>query len=98
VLDVQLEQLEENGLDDMPLYRDIKQMRSNLDGLVEAEMAGVVNTLVKAQQAPADQREPLFLDARQKIREIVVRLAVERQNLLRRLKNAELAGQVRRLI
>ncbi len=98
VLEVQLEQLEENGLDDMPLYRDIKQMRANLDGLVEAEMAEVVNTLVKAQQAPSDQREPLFLDARQKIREVVVRLAVERQNLLRRLKNAELAGQVRRLI
>jgi hypothetical protein len=45
ILDIQLEQLEENGLNTLPLYRDIKQMRINIDGLIEAEMAEVVGLL-----------------------------------------------------
>src|SRR5581483_334766 len=98
ILDVQLQQLEENGLQELPLYRDISQMRSNIDGLVEAEMNTVVTLLLKAQEQPAKERETTFVAARQKIRDVVVRLTIERQNLLRRLKAAELAAQVKRLI
>ena len=39
-----------------------------------------------------------FLAAREKSREVVVRLLVERQNLVRRLKVAEMAAQVEQLI
>ncbi len=98
VLDVQLQQLEENGLSELPIYRDVQQMRVNLDGLVEAEMNLVVQLLVKAQQQAGAEREGTFIQARQRIREVVVRLTVERQNLLRRLKTAELAAQVKRII
>lgn len=98
ILDLQLQQLEENGLDTLPLFRDIRQMRANIDGLIEAEMNDVVSLLVRAQDEPAAEREKTFVVARQKIRDIVVRLSVERQNLLRRLKTAELAAQVKRLL
>ncbi|HEX3658691.1 MAG TPA: hypothetical protein VHV55_23060 [Pirellulales bacterium] len=98
ILDIQLQQLSENGLEHLPLYRDISQMRTHLDGLVEAEMADVVNLLLKAQDQLPAEREATFVEARKKTREVVVRLSIERQNLLRRLKTAELAAQVKRLI
>ncbi|HEX4147487.1 MAG TPA: hypothetical protein VHY20_00805, partial [Pirellulales bacterium] len=63
-----------------------------------AEMADVVNLLLKAQEQLPAEREATFVEARKKTREVVVRLSIERQNLLRRLKTAELAAQVKRLI
>lgn len=98
VLDVQLRQLDENGLSDQEIYRDIKLMRQNLNHLVETEMSKVVDLLAEAQRLPADKREAAFVEARQQIRAVVRQLSVERQNLLKRLKIAELAEQVRRLI
>jgi hypothetical protein len=98
VLDVQLRQLDENGLSDQEIYRDIKLMRQNLNQLVETEMSNVVNLLAEAQRLPSDKREAVFVEARQQIRAVVRQLSVERQNLLKRLKIAELAEQVRRLI
>jgi hypothetical protein len=98
VLDVQLRQLEENGLSDQEIYRDIKLMRRNLNHLVETEMSKVVELLSEARRLPAEKREATFVEARQQIRTVVRQLAIERQNLLKRLKIAELAEQVRRLI
>ena len=98
MLDVQLRQLDENGLSDQEIYRDIKLMRQNLNHLVETEMSKVVDLLAEAQRLPVDKRESAFVEARQQIRTVVRQLAVERQNLLKRLKIAELAEQVRRLI
>ena len=98
ILDVQLKQLEQNGLQKLDLYRDIQTMRKHIDGLVEAEMRDVVEILVQAQKAEPAERAAQFAKARTKIREIVTRLAVERQNLARRLRIAELAAQVKMLI
>ncbi len=98
VLDVQLQQLEENGLRELQLYRDIHSMRMNISGLVEAEMSQVVALLVRAQNGDEPDRVPAFAEARQMIRAIVLRLSLERQNLRRRLETAGLAAQVKRLI
>ncbi|MBI3865918.1 MAG: hypothetical protein HY290_28925 [Planctomycetia bacterium] len=98
VLDIQLQQLEENGLKHLPLYRDIALMRKNIGALVEKEMEQAVELLVKAQHGTEAERDESFRKARQMIRQIVTRLATERQNLLRRLKSAEIAAQVQRLI
>jgi hypothetical protein len=98
VLELQLRQLEENGLTDLPLYSDIRAMRGNLAALVDGEMAAVVGGLVEAQQATGADRDVKFVEARRAIREVVVRLSVERQALLRRLKAAEIVEQTRRLI
>ena len=98
ILDVQLQQLEENGLTDRRIYREVRNMRQNIDGLVEAEMLAVVELLLKAQQGDRVQREELFVQSRRMIRQVVIRLAIERRNLLRRLKTAELAAQTKRLI
>jgi hypothetical protein len=98
LLDVQMQQLEENGLTDRPLYTDVKTMRENIDGLVEAEMTEVVSLLLKAQGDTSERRDESFLAARQKIGEVLAGLLAERQNLSRRLRTAEIAAQVRRLI
>jgi hypothetical protein len=98
VLEVQLQQLEENGLKELPLYRDIEGMRENLSKLVDAEMAQVVDLLAKAQQGDKATRDQSFKDARRLIRDVIVRLSYERQMLLRRLKTAELAAQTKRVI
>ncbi|HEY2148852.1 MAG TPA: hypothetical protein VGH32_13005 [Pirellulales bacterium] len=98
MLDVQLKQLEQNGLQKLDLYHDIQTMRKHIDGLVEAEMRDVVAILVQAQKADGEKRAAQFTTARTKIREIVTRLMVERQNLARRLRIAELTAQVKMLI
>lgn len=98
VLKLQLRQLEENSLTDLPLYRDIQLMRSHLQEIVDGEMPKVVDLLATAHAAPPDQRDANLIAARQMIREVVVRLSTERQSLLRRLKAAELTEQVQRLI
>ena len=98
VLDVQLRQLDENGLSGEEIYRDIKLMRGSLNHLIDNEMSKVVDLLAEAQRMPQDKREAAFIEARQQIRTVVRQLAIERQNLMKRLKIAELAEQVRRLI
>jgi len=98
VLEIQLTQLKENGLTELPIYAEIGQMRTHLDELVDREMAGVVALFAKAEDAPAQKREGAFLEAHQKSRQIVVAMLIERQSLLRRLRIAEMAAQVLRLI
>lgn len=98
VLDIQIRQLEENGLQELPLYKDVKAMRINIDELANAEMQKVVTLLTEAQHASPAEREAAFKRARQMIREIVARLSLERQTLLRRLKAAEIIAQIKRLI
>ncbi len=98
MLDVQIKQLEQNGLQKLDIYKDIKTMRTHIDGLVEADMRNVVAILVEAQKAEPEKRVKYYADARKEIRTIVTKLAVERQNLARRLRIAELTAQVKMLI
>lgn len=99
ILRVQIRQFEENGLTEMQIYRDIKTMQANIGELVKTEMAQVVDLLVEAQEAKSETvQQEKFIEARKLTREIIVQLAMERQKLLRRLKTAEIAEQVRRLI
>ena len=98
VLDVQIQQLKENKLESMQLYTDIVEMRKHLDLLVESEMKQVIDMLARLPSAPVAKRDQILLDAAAKSRQIVVVMLVERQNLLRRLRIAELAAQVRQLI
>ncbi|MCA9174303.1 MAG: hypothetical protein KDB14_07425 [Planctomycetales bacterium] len=98
VLDIQLRQLEENGLQQAEIYRDIRAMRENLDALVDGEMQEIVGLLVTAQEGTVDQRRETFQQVRPAIREVVVRLLAERQRLQKRLKTARLAAEVQRLL
>jgi len=98
ILDIQLKQLRENRLEKLPVYAEITSMRAHIDSLVETEMREVVEMLVEIQgQSPVRQRQ-VFQEMREKIRQIVVRLSVERHTLLGRLKMAELAAQIERLM
>lgn len=98
IVDIQLQQLEENDLTNSDLYGDIKAMRGHIDELIEAEMPRVVKLLAEVRGAAAAARDKQFVAARQTSRDILVQLLVERQRVLRRLRVAELAAQVRRLI
>nr|MCU0872510.1 hypothetical protein [Pirellulaceae bacterium] len=98
ILDIQIRQFEENGLSTLPIFKEVREMRGNLDGLVEKEMQGIVQLLVKAQDAGQEEQIAIINQARGEIREVVVRLMAERQKLLRRLQIARIAAQVRQLI
>ena len=81
VLDIQIEQLKENGLQDLPIYREVVGMRANLDNLVQTEMQEVVGLFVQAQSGDRAQRLKSYQLARGKVREIVVTLMAERRKL-----------------
>src|SRR5271157_4160548 len=98
VLDVQLQQFRDNNLTSHPWYAEIRSMRDHLDEMVNKQMKEVVDILEKADLNDGAQRADAFQTARKKSREILVRIQVEQQILLRRLKIAELARQIRQLI
>jgi hypothetical protein len=98
VLDVQLQNLEENKLQDHPLYREIRGMRGNLSALVDGEMHTVLELLAKSHDGPSGDREQSLAAARRLTRDIVARLAAERQRLRRRLKTVSIGSQVQKLI
>ena len=98
VLDGQLRQLEENGLEDRPLHADIASLRGNVEALVNGEMEEVVAILARAESASGDERTALVQEARGTIRAIVARLSMERQRILRRLRIADIVAQARRLL
>src|SRR5205814_9933928 len=72
VLDIQLRQLEENGLKSLPIYRDIASMKLHLGTLARHEMDAIVQLLVEAQEGDQGQRLAKFNAARAKIRQVVV--------------------------
>ena len=98
VLDVQLQQFRDNNLTSHPWYGEIRSMRDHLDEMVNKQMKEVVDILEKADLNDDAQRVKAFQAARSKSREILVRIQVEQQILLRRLKIAELARQIQQLI
>ena len=98
VLDLQLQQFRDNNLTSHPWYGEIRSMRDHLDDLVHTQMKEVVEILEKADLNDDVQRVKAFQAARNKGREILVRIQVEQQILLRRLRIAELARQIRQLI
>ena len=98
VLEEQLEPLRQNGLTELPIYREIEQMRENIDDLVDEEMTQVVELLGRAQTAPADERTEIYGEARVAIRTVLFRISAEQQRLLKRLRMARMAADVRGLI
>ncbi|MFM9069193.1 MAG: hypothetical protein ACKOUR_17965, partial [Planctomycetota bacterium] len=98
VLEVQLRQLKENGLDKQPVYRDIREMQGNVDAISKRQMEEVVQLLVKAQEGSQKERLANFNSARDRIRDVVVELMGERQKLHRRLRVARVQAQVEQLI
>ena len=98
VLDIQIRQLEENGLKSLPIYKDILSMKGNIHELMKADMEEIVVLLVKAQEGTQKERLENFNKARARIREVVVQLMAERQKLFRRMQIAKLSAQVRELI
>jgi hypothetical protein len=97
VLDTQLLQLSENGLQSSLVYRDVQEMRGQLSSLAEHEMPQIVELLAAAQSAPVAERQSRINQAREKIRNVVVKLVAERQRLYRRMQVANLSVEARQL-
>ena len=98
VIDGQLQQLEENGLADRPLHADILALRGTIDSLVQREMKEVIELLGGADAAAPAERREMIGAARTRARAIVTRLAAERQQVVRRLKEATLAAEARSVL
>jgi len=98
VIDTQLRQLEDNGLTNLPIHAQIASMRNTIDAIVTTDMQGVVELLAEAEGSTPAEQASRVVEARRMIRHITVRLMAERQQILRRLKVADIAAQVRRLI
>ena len=99
VLDKQLRQLRENGMQSHPWYAAIADMRKHMhDEMVTRQMPRVIELLAKVETCPEGEREKIFQEAREMSLAIVVRMLEDRQALLRRLKVAEMASQVQQLI
>lgn len=98
VVDVQLQNLEENGLQELPIYREIQSMRLNVDRLVDGEMQHVVDLLEEVHGAAAEDSIESHARIREMARGIVAQLMAERQRITRRLKSTELQSGARRLI
>ena len=56
ILDIQLQQLKENGLEKNSVYFEIRDMRNNVDQLVKVEMKAVVDLLTAAQSTTAKEQ------------------------------------------
>ena len=98
ILDIQIRQLEENGLQRLPIHREVVEMRNNVGALIDRQMQSVISGLERAEQADAATRPELIASAREDIRQIVTVLIAERQKLRRRWKITQFATEVRELI
>ena len=98
VLDIQLEQFAENGLTTLPVYRDVRQMRSNLDQVSHRDMRHIIELLNAAQLATGAQQAASLQQARTTARDVVAVLMAERERLRQRLKVAHLQAQLKQLI
>ena len=95
---LQMTQLEENGLTELPLYGELKEMQQHLDELVDQHMKEVLSILARMMESPAGARLNLLEAAREKSRLVLAQLMLERQRVLRRLRLAEIEELARQLI
>ena len=98
ILDVQLQQLRENGLQHLPVFIDIVAMRANLNRLTDEQMQAVMKSLAEAQTSSEPRRSELLQEARHQARNVVVVLLAERDRLRRRMRVARLAAELQQLI
>lgn len=99
LLDDHVQQLEENGLTDIPLYQDLVGMRSRVGELADAVMPEVIEKLTAAQMTEdPKRRSQLMSEAQVGMKQVLRRLLAERERLRMRRKQAELVRSIREII
>jgi len=98
VLDVQLQQFADNGLDDLPVYDDVQTMRDEIDQLSRQPMSEMIELLTQAQRVSPREREPLVGQARRQARDVVAVLLEQREQVRKRMRVARLQQQLEQLI
>jgi len=93
VLDAQLRQLEENGLQDGSAYHDIRSVRSHVEDLLAGEMRELTSLLVTAPSLPAVDQARYLEQVRALSRRVAIQLLAERRRLRERLNRPDAADR-----
>ena len=98
LLQSHIQQLEDNKLTDLPLYKDLVDMRARMGELTMKMMPEVIDLLVQATDATGDDRLALINQAQGKMREVLLRLLAERERIRVRRQQAELIERLSEII
>jgi hypothetical protein len=94
LLRVHLEQLDENGMADTPLYADLKGMSQRVDEVASQMMPQVVDLLTRAAEATPERRKELLPEAQKRMHGILLKLLAERERLRMRRQHVELVDRL----
>lgn len=97
-LDQQIRQLEENGLQELPVYSDVVELRHRLEQLATNKMRDVIATLKSGSDSEQPVSQKQLSRARELARGIAGELNAERHKLHRRLQIVKLSSQLRRMV
>lgn len=85
-LESQLVQLQENGLQHLPVYRTLESLQVQLDQIAATRMQDVTDLLAQGELQIGRERQDTLRQARREARRIVIQLMVEREQIRRRLQ------------
>ena len=98
VLDLQLQRLSENGLEDLPVYAELRDSRDAIQQLATVEMSELSNLLLSADQSAEDLRAEQIQAARALARRIATQLLSQRQRVRRRLQVSRVAELLQQMV
>ena len=95
LLETHIQQLEDNNLTDMPLYKDLIDMRGRMNELAMRMMPQVIKSFDKSSAATTAQgRTDALKEAQKKMHVVLMRLLAERERLRIRRQQAELIERI----
>ena len=98
LVDTQMLQLEDNRLTDLPLYEDLKTMRSRMQELARSKMPDVIELLVQADAADPKDRKEIMNTVHLRMRQVLRDLLRERERLRLRRQQAELIERIGEIV
>ena len=98
LLESHIQQLEDNKLQDLPLYKDLIDMRGRMSDLAAKMMPAVIDLLTEASEATGAQRTQLIGKAQDRMRDILLKLLAERERIRIRRQQALLIERLTEII
>jgi hypothetical protein len=98
VFDSQLRHLDENGLDGLPIYAEIRTSRDRIEQLASVDMKQLTRLLTELQHDDVNNREELIASTRVAARRIAVAMMAQRQRLRGRLRASRTMLLVRQMM
>lgn len=98
LLELQLQRMRDNGLTDLPLFKELSSMRGRIGKIAQGHMPRVQKTLAAAVLADGARRKQLLTAAQGEMQAILRRLIVERELVRARRQRAELIERIGEII